>query len=307
MRAVPLDQLPVASSTKTCRYDMSADNHGYCCQPDELVKTGNDDRPLLCQPMQPVPSSMMKHHAEINGEFVALVNYINQRNVADYTSLDKCLRKLEYISPSDIYKYLTSADGTKITVFELKMILSPTIDSGLTSLVQMETSEYTTMFTERCYNALYSSRDDTEASSENFFAEAYYNLPECSFPTCTMQSGVRWNRNSAEGGCVKGILRDGPYYTDNHSCALIYDPMESDIRCRYDHDKLKQLQSNIKDCWKAHESARHKFDFDRDFRVNPMSLVNQFCLSSEDLQLDDVEASDQEQIAIYKIAQSCPG
>jgi len=223
VRVTPLDQIPKAIGGSCRSGQMIEDSFEYCCRKSEQIDVSDDSK--LCQPSQFLPAPMLKNNVEANGAFVALMDDLTKSNINDLTVLKDCEIHLKEVGSRDLFRYLEPAKptGQRITVKELLMIVDPTSESDLTNLVAEEFSEYQRMFNDKCYNALYSGSDNSDdpnavtMAAKYFFAATYREHEECSVTSCLLP-GMRWDRDSVEGRCVPGILRNGPSLTDGTYC-----------------------------------------------------------------------------------------
>jgi len=286
---------------------------------DCVTKECDKKKCLLCQPTRPIPTSIMKHNAEVNGEFLAMMDLMSKSNDYDLSRVTKCVKKLKTqinADSSSNYRYLTPISGgiqQKVAIKELLMILDPTGDDGLTTLARYETSEYKSMFADRCYSALYTGEDHdlsdgaTIEDSQFFFANPYHEHEECSYSSCTY-AGARWDRDNPKGGCVRGILKNGPKYTNSpvaakdSSCVKIFNRKTRERKCKYAQEDLVELQHKVKTCWESNSVVKDN----PNFRLDPVGLVEAFCLGDIDESSRDI-ASQQSRIRIDQMARSCTG
>jgi hypothetical protein len=289
--SVPFNQLTKAPCT---RPEENEDSFGFCCLTEEM-KDLNDTK-TLCRPYRQIPIAVLTNNAEGNGELVATMDIVEKENQHELSTLRECQKQLLQLERDVDYRYLVSDFGQKLTVKELKMILDPTNGKhDLTRLVEIEVMEHRTQFSDKCYQALYSDqdrddRDDTDLEfamgGKYFFANSNIDLKECSYMSCKV-SGRRWDRDVDGGGCVPGILRNGPKYDANNqspNCEEEFDSNTGEFKCKYDSKELRELQDTIKNCWNAFAN------------INVMGALENFCRSGLKLSNEEAEGGQRDEI-----------
>ena len=94
-----------------------------------------------------------------------------------------------------------------VTVFEMRTAMDPYGDYGTIKSTAKELDEFIDMIYQPCMSAIYGSNVGNSPSTDVKYLMAYpwHSHQECSHLSC-FASGMRWNRDAADGGCVPGVL-----------------------------------------------------------------------------------------------------
>lgn len=296
--------------------ESETDDYGKCCDPSDIVNVtqidgiGSVSTKQRCDPQQYLSPVIMKDNLETNAEFVSWLTSVARDKVKSLSTLGQCMHHLRATPERFDYMFLHSTNKARYdqsiemsyTVKELRAALDPTANLEILGMLRNENDEFFEMFYQPCLSALYGmyQGEDRLIDPKFIMAEPWYNLQECSQPSC-LESDMAWDRKNGNG-CVPGILgRQSaespiPYETDAH-CAKMIDADSGEERCKYSVEPSRNIVKQMDNC-------REKLPQGKDGRGRPVELsllylMEYFCTprvamnraQANMMKMDEVDAS----------------
>ncbi len=273
-----------------------ADDFGKCCKKHEIVnlsdydERGNKVTKSRCDPRYYLSPVTMKENLAINAEFVALLGSVAQDKTNSLSALGQCVNTLRAFPARFDYSFLQSTSKVPFdnavemmyTVKELKAALDPAADLGILSNIGDENDEYFEMFYQPCLSALYGFRKDGTSQGTNpkyFMAEPWYNLEECTMPSC-LEAGKAWDRRNGNG-CVDGLLaRDSSFSPipagDDPYCARGMNAENGEEGCKYQFKPHANVILQMDNCRASLPKGRDGKG--KDIQLSISYLMDYFCM-----------------------------
>ena len=197
---------------------LEIDQYGYCCEIGQLYDLesgefdGENAESRICRPRRQLDSYMVQE----NIEFVARLDRALRYKTNRLMSLEKFVSAINSFPKRNDYSILKAkvqvGDGNStmvnnVTVFEMRTAMDPYGDYGTIKSTAKELDEFIDMIYQPCMSAIYGSNVGNSPSTDVKYLMAYpwHSHQECSHLSC-FASGMRWNRDAADGGCVPGVL-----------------------------------------------------------------------------------------------------
>lgn len=250
---------------------LEMDMYGYCCEiaalydPEEKEYDGNNPEARTCKPVRQLDSALVTENMSGNGEFVARLDRALRYKINQLNTLDKCIAAINAIPTRMDYHILRTIDTVRsdsnsssvnnVTVFEMRNALDPFKDYQTVKSTAAELDEFIEMFYAPCLAAIFGANiGNTPGTDVTYFmAYPWYSHSACTKLSC-FGSGMRWDRSSAAGGCVAGIMAGPtatPYGSDAASdagCKKDIDSVGSTQVCKHSSAALREAQEKLMQC-----------------------------------------------------------
>ncbi len=273
------------------------DDFGKCCKQHEIVTLSEDYDELgknvtksSCEPQHYLSPVTMKENLAINAEFVALLGSVAQDKTNSLSTLGQCVNTLRAFPARFDYSFLQSTSKAPFdnavemmyTVKELKAALDPAADLGILSIIGDENDEYFEMFYQPCLSALYGFRKDGTSQGTNpkhFMAEPWYNLEECTRPSC-LEADKAWDRLNGNG-CVDGLLARESAFSpipvgDDLYCAREMNAENGEENCKYQFIPHANVVMQMDNCRASLPKGRDGKG--KDIQLSMSYLMDYFCM-----------------------------
>ena len=239
------------------------DKYGYCCEEgalyDPVAREYDADLNVMegiCRPLRSLAPTFIKDNMVANGEFVSRMDRAVRYKMNQLSTLERCISAVRAIPERYDYWVLTPMDTVKqvdgrvtidFSVFELKMALDPFNDYSTLKHMAKELDEFLEMFVQPCYAAIFGATQVSNPEASYFMSYPWYAHDACTKLSC-FGSGMRWDRNSEEGGCVPGLIAgaSAPDF-DGENCKK--DIISGKLECKNSATELKEFRAKTVKIW----------------------------------------------------------